>query len=107
MLMAMAGINFWTKWRSSRQLWSQYLKTFITTIPIAGFYSTTHIFNQYAYYTLAFTGDPDSKTFVESFSNTGHDFVFLKANLSDNTTNIDDIYPGIFADWDIGNYSTE
>jgi len=77
---------------------------FYNDIPIAGFFPHT-FFNRYAYYTIALTGDPDSKTFVESFSNTGHDFVFLRASLSDNTTNIDDIYPGIFADWDVGNYN--
>ncbi len=77
---------------------------FYNDIPIAGFFPHT-FFNQYAYYTIALTGEPDSKTFVESFSNTGHDFVFLRASLSDNTTNIDDIYPGIFADWDVGNYN--
>ncbi|MCW9095049.1 MAG: T9SS type A sorting domain-containing protein [Ignavibacteriaceae bacterium] len=77
---------------------------FYNDIPIAGFFPHT-FFNQYAYYTIALTGDPDSKTFVESFSNTGHDFVFLRASLSDNTTNIDDIYPVIFADWDVGNYN--
>jgi hypothetical protein len=77
---------------------------FYNDIPIAGFFPHT-FFTQYAYYTVALTGDPDSKTFMESFSNTGHDFVFLRATLSDNTTNIDDIYPGIFADWDVGNFN--
>jgi len=77
---------------------------FYNDIPIAGFFPHT-FFNQYAYYTVALTEDPDSKTFVESFSNTDHDFVLLRASLSDNTTNIEDIYPGIFTDWDVGNYN--
>ncbi|MCW8802995.1 MAG: hypothetical protein OQK57_01260, partial [Ignavibacteriaceae bacterium] len=75
---------------------------FYNDIPIAGF-DSTNFFNQHAYYTLAFTWDLDYRTMIESFSNTGHDFVFLRANISNNIMNIDDLYPGIFADWDVGN----
>jgi len=78
---------------------------FNNEIPIAGFYPHSY-FNQYANYTIALSSDPNSKTFVETFSNIGHDFVYIKANLFHSYMNVDDIYPGIFADWDIGNYPT-
>ncbi len=75
---------------------------FFNFTPIAGFFSDPN-FNEIAYHTVALTGNPDSRTMVESLSNTGHDFVFLRANISNNTMNIEDLYPGIFADWDVGN----
>jgi hypothetical protein len=80
------------------------IEDFYNVIPIAGFDSTLY-FNQYAYYTLALSGIPDYRTMVETFSNTGDDFVFFRANISNNTANIEDLYPGIFVDWDIGNFS--
>jgi hypothetical protein len=74
---------------------------FYNVIPFTGFSSVDH-FNQYAYYTVALPQIPDSRTKVESCSNTGHDFVFFRCTLSNNDMNLDDAYPGIFADWDIG-----
>jgi len=80
-----------------------YVEDFYNVIPIAGFFPTPH-FNQYAYHTVALLGNPDSRTMVESLSNTGHDFVFLRGSISNNTTTIDDFYPGIYVDWDVGNF---
>ena len=99
--MAMAGLIF----GQDGQAYGSYFEDFYNETPIAGFYPHSY-FNQYAYYTIAISSNPDSKTFVESFSNTGQDFVFLKANFFNHNMNVDDIYPGIFADWDIGNYPT-
>jgi hypothetical protein len=76
---------------------------FFNYIPIAGFFSTPY-FNQKAYYTVALTGDPDSRTMVESLSETGQDFVLLRGNISNDVTNVDSLYPGLYADWDVGNY---
>jgi hypothetical protein len=103
--MAMSGLIFGQNGEAYGSFASQIFADFYNEIPIARFYPHTY-FNQYAYYTVAMSSNPDSKTFVETFSNTGHDFVYLKANFSNNVMNVDDIYPGIFADWDIGNYPT-
>jgi hypothetical protein len=102
-VMAMAGIIFGQNGEAHGN-YGGIFEDFYNEIPIAGFFSHPY-FNQYAYYTIALSGNPDSKTSVETFSNTGHDFVFLRTNISNNAMNIDDFYPGIFADWDIGNYS--
>ena len=77
---------------------------FYNEVPLAGFYSIQD-FNQCANYTAATTVDPDSRIKVESFSNTGNDFVFLRTYISNSASLIDDLYPGIFADWDVGNAS--
>jgi hypothetical protein len=103
--MAMSGLIFGQNGEAYGSFTSQIFADFYNETPIAGFYPHTY-FNQYAYYTVAMSSNPDSKTFVETFSNTGHDFVYLKANFSNNVMNVDDIYPGIFADWDIGNFAT-
>jgi len=101
--MAMSGLLFGLNGEG----YGVYFPTndFYNEMPIAGFYPHSY-FNQYANYTIALTSDPNSKTFVETFSNTGQDFVFIKANLFHSYMNVEDIYPGIFADWDIGNYPT-
>ena len=98
-----AGIIFGQNGEGYGNCYKQFVD-FYNDVPITGFFPTPY-FNQYAYHTVTIHGNPDSKTFVESFSNTGHDFVFLRANISNNVMNIDDLYPGIFADWDVGNYS--
>ncbi|MCW8810318.1 MAG: hypothetical protein OQK64_05110, partial [Ignavibacteriaceae bacterium] len=103
--MAMSGLIFGQNGQAYGSFVSQIFADFYNEIPIAGFYPHTY-FNQYAYYTIALSSNPDSKTFIETFSNTGHDFVYIKANFFNNYMNVDEIYPGIFADWDIGNYST-
>ncbi len=77
---------------------------FYNFTPITGFFSDPN-FNEIAYHTVAFLGNPDTRIKMESLSNTGHDFVFLRINISNNTMNIDDLYPGIFADWDVGDFS--
>lgn len=73
-------------------------------IPITGFFSDP-FFNEIAYHTVAFTGNPDSRILVKTLSNTGHDFVFLRANISNDFIALEDVYPGIFADWDVGNFA--
>jgi len=103
--MAMAGLIFGQDGQAYGSFVSQIFADFINESPIAGLYPHS-FFNQYAYYTIALSSNPDSKTFVETFSNTGQDFIFLKANFFNYYMNVDDIYPGIFADWDIGNYPT-
>ncbi|MCW8812684.1 MAG: T9SS type A sorting domain-containing protein, partial [Chlorobium sp.] len=100
-----SGLIFGQNGQAYGSFVSQIFADFYNEIPIAGFYPHTY-FNQYAYYTIALSSNPDSKTFIETFSNTGHDFVYIKANFFNNYMNVDEIYPGIFADWDIGNYST-
>ena len=80
------------------------MSDYYNEIPIAGFFSGPY-FDQYAYYNVAYAWDTDYKTRIESFSNTGHNFVYLRTNISDNAASVDDLYPGIFADWDVGNYS--
>jgi hypothetical protein len=101
--MAMAGLIF----GQNGEGYGVYFQTndFYNEIPIAGFYPHSY-FNQYANYTIALSSNPDSKTFVETFSDTGQDFVYLKANFFNYNMNVDDLYPGIFADWDVGNYPT-
>jgi hypothetical protein len=101
--MAMSGLIFGQNGQAYGSFGSIF-EDFYNEIPIAGFYPHTY-FNQYAYYNVALSSNPDSKMFVETFSNTGHDFVYLKANFSNSYMNVDDLYPGIFADWDIGNFS--
>jgi hypothetical protein len=75
---------------------------FYNVIPFAGF-SSGQNFNQYGYHTLGLTQIPDSRTEILSCSNTGSDFVFFRCTLSNNDMNLDDVYPGIFADWEVGN----
>jgi hypothetical protein len=72
-------------------------------IPITGF-SSNAFFNQITDHTFALILNPDSRTNIKSYSNAGQDFVFIRGSIYNNTTTIDDLYPGIFADWDIGNY---
>jgi hypothetical protein len=81
------------------------LVDFFNVVPITGFFSDPN-FNEITYHTVALTGNPDSRTTVKSLSNTGHDFVFIRGGVSNNTTTIDDLYIGIFADWDINNAAT-
>lgn len=69
--------------------------------PLAGFYSVPH-FDQCADYTAGFALDQYHVSKIESFSNTGNDFVFLRINISNVFALTDDLYPGIFADWDVG-----
>jgi hypothetical protein len=94
-----AGIIYGQYGQGAGMYYTWY-EDFYNVIPIAGFFPIQH-FNQYAYYTVALVGTPDSRTKLESFSNSGQDFVFLRGNVSNNTTTIDDFYPGIFADWDV------
>jgi hypothetical protein len=72
-------------------------------VPITGFSSNTY-FNQIANHTFALISFPSSRTNIKSLSNTDHDFVFIRGGVSNETTFIDDFYPGIFADWDVNNY---
>jgi hypothetical protein len=72
-------------------------------VPITGFFSDTY-FNEIAYHTFALISFPSSRTSVKSCSNTGHDFIFIRAGVSNETTFIDDFYAGFFADWDVNNY---
>jgi len=103
--MAMSGLIFGQNGEAYGSFVSQIFANFYNETPIAGFYSHLY-FNQYANYTMALSPNPDSKIFVETFSNTGQDFVYLKANFFNHYMDVESIYPGIFADWDIGNYST-
>jgi len=98
---AMAGLIF----GQEGQAYGSCFEDFYNETPIAGFYPHSY-FNQYANYTMALSSNPDSKTFVETFSNTGQDFVYLKAHFFNYNMNVYEIYPGIFADWDVGNYPT-
>jgi hypothetical protein len=79
------------------------LEDWYNFIPITGFDSNSY-FNEITYHTVALIGNPASRTMVKSLSNTGHDFVFLRGNISNNDDDIVALYPGIFADWDVGNY---
>ena len=72
-------------------------------ISITGFSSNAY-FNQITNHTFAQILNPDSRINIKSYSNTAHDFVFIRGSIYNNTTTIDDFYPGIFADWDIGDY---
>jgi len=103
--MAMSGLIFGQNGEAYGSFASQIFADFYNETPIAGLYPHTY-FNQYSHYTIALSSNPDSKMFVETFSNTSHDFVYLKANFSNDVINVNDIYPGIFADWDIGNFAT-
>ena len=103
--MAMAGLIF-GQYGACYGSNGAVFQDFYNEIPIAGFFSHPY-FGQYAYYTLALSGNPGFKTFIETFSNTGQDFVFLRANISNDSMDIDDLYPGIFADWDIGSYPAD
>lgn len=80
----------------------RFMADFYNTIPLTGFYSIPN-FNQCANYNLAATYYPNYNTKVESFSNAGNDFIFLRTSVSNNFEHIEDLYPGIFADWDVGN----
>ncbi len=79
------------------------IEDFYNFIPIAGFFSIPY-FNEHAYYTASLYAFPSSRTFAESFSNTGENFVFIKTTISDNINNMNDLQPGLYADWDVGNY---
>ncbi len=74
-------------------------------IPITGFYSSPY-FNQITNHTFDNIINSDLDALVESFSNTGDDFVFIKVTISNNSySNWTGDYYGIFADWNIGNYA--
>jgi hypothetical protein len=80
------------------------LADFYNEEPLTGFYSILN-FDQCANHSLATTFDPYYKTKVETFSNAGNDFIFLRTYISNNFSLIDDLYPGIFTDWDVGNFA--
>ncbi len=79
------------------------IEDFYNFTPIAGFFSIPY-FNEYAYYTATLYAYPSSRSIVESFSNTGEDFVFIRTTISDNINNMNDLRPGIYTNWDVGNY---
>jgi hypothetical protein len=98
-----AGLIFGQNGEGYGNYYSQFVD-FYNYIPITGFFSIPH-FNQYAHHTVSLLGNPDSRTMVESLSDNSHDFVFLRANISNDIAIINDLYPGIFTDWDIGDFT--
>ena len=75
---------------------------FYNVVPLYGFNQYRH-FDQHSFYTAGTTLDPNIKIEIESFSGLGDDFIILRTRISNNYSLIDDLYPGIFADWDVGN----
>jgi signal transduction histidine kinase/DNA-binding response OmpR family regulator len=79
------------------------IEDLFNVIPITGFYSNPH-FNEITYHRVGLTVDPSSQGDIKSLSNTGHDFVFIRADVYNTGDTLTDVYPGIFADWNVGNY---
>ena len=80
------------------------IEDFQNLIPITGFFSDPN-FNEITYHTVVAITNPDARADIKSLSNTGHDFVFIRAEAFNNVTGIPEFYLGIFADWDVGDFT--
>ncbi|UCH66059.1 MAG: T9SS type A sorting domain-containing protein [Ignavibacterium sp.] len=79
-----------------------FFTDYFNVIPMDGFFVQDDPFTQYAYYSVALIQNPNSRTDVKVCSRSGHHFVFFRCTISNDSMNLDNVYPGIFADWDIG-----
>ena len=71
-------------------------------VPISGF-TYDPFFDQISDYSVGVIFDPDRGGHISVHSNTGDDFVFLRNEVINNSTNpMVNSYFGIFADWDVG-----
>jgi len=81
-------------------IWDMYNVT-----PLSGF-SSDPFFNQISSADVATNLVPGADTHLEYKSNTGQNFVFLHEVITNNSTfDWQNLFFGIFADWDVGNYA--